>query len=222
MLLLFAGNVQGQYMLGTTGQLAIPTADMQENGRFMVGGNYLPEAMTPARFDYNTGNYFVNVTFLPFLELTYRCTLIKGYDDWKEERNWQQDRSLSGRLRVLKEGRYLPALVLGTNDPVGTTLFSSAYGVVTKTFTAGGHTLAATAGWYVPLKDTNNVHDGPFAGLRYAPAFCKPLSVMAEYDSQGVNVGAAACLGGHVSLYVFTREFNSIAGGIRYEYTLLH
>ncbi len=222
MWLLIASNVHAQYMLGTTGQMAIPTAEMQESGRFMVGGNYLPDEMTPARFDYNTGNYFVNVTFLPFLELTYRCTLMKVYDGWDEERKWNQDRSLSGRLRLWKEGRFLPAVVAGTNDPVGTTLFSSAYGVATKTFTFGGHTLAATAGWYIPLKESNQVHDGPFAGLRFTPSFCKQLSVMGEYDSQGVNLGAAVCLWKHVSLYIFTRELNAFSGGIRYEYTLLH
>lgn len=42
---------------------------------FYGGGNYLPNGMTP--FNFNTGNYFVNITFLSFLELSYRCTLQK-------------------------------------------------------------------------------------------------------------------------------------------------
>ncbi len=222
LLFVCSASVRGQYMLGMTGQMAIPTAEMQENGRLMIGGNYLPEALTPERFGYNTGNYFVNATFLPFLELAYRCTMIHSAEQWKAETKWQQDRSVSGRLRLLKEGRYWPAMVAGTNDPIGTTLFSSAYGVVSKTLKFGGHTLVGTAGWYIPLKETNNAHDGAFAGVRYAPGFCKVLSVMAEYDSQGVNVGAAARLWGHLSVFVCTREFNCLAGGVRYEYTLLH
>ena len=33
------------------------------------------DGMTP--FNFNTGNYFVNMTFLSFVELSYRCTLLK-------------------------------------------------------------------------------------------------------------------------------------------------
>ena len=78
LLLLLLGcsmGVQAQYSMGNTGLLNIPTADMQEAGTFMGGGNYLPNGMTP--FNFNTGNYFVNITFLSFLELSYRCTLLK-------------------------------------------------------------------------------------------------------------------------------------------------
>ena len=71
-------KAQAQYSMGNTGQLNIPTADMQEAGTFMGGGNYLPDGMTP--FNFNTGNYFVNMTFLSFVELSYRCTLLKPDD----------------------------------------------------------------------------------------------------------------------------------------------
>lgn len=71
-------HIQAQYMLGTTGMMNIPTADRQKPGTVMLGGNYLPKQMMPARFDYNTGNYFVSISFFSFLELAYRETLIKG------------------------------------------------------------------------------------------------------------------------------------------------
>ena len=48
--------------MGNTGLMNIPTADMQEQGTFLLGGNYLPDGMTP--FNFNTGNYFANITFL--------------------------------------------------------------------------------------------------------------------------------------------------------------
>lgn len=66
-----------QRSLGTSGLLNIPSADMQEDGTFMAGGNYLPEEMLPREWGYNSGNYFVNLTFLPFMEVAYRCTLLK-------------------------------------------------------------------------------------------------------------------------------------------------
>ncbi|MCE9341643.1 YjbH domain-containing protein, partial [Bacteroides fragilis] len=71
-------------------------------------------------------------------------------------------------------------------------------------------------------KDKYTLQDGIFGGLSYTPSFCKPLSIMAEYDSDGFNVGAAAKLWKHLSLNVFTREFKCISGGIRYECVLIH
>ena len=45
-------HIQAQYMLGTIGMINIPTADRQKPGTVMLGGNYLPKQMMPARFDY--------------------------------------------------------------------------------------------------------------------------------------------------------------------------
>ena len=86
-------HVQAQYMLGTTGMMNIPTADRQKPGTVMLGGNYLPKQVMPSRFNYNTGNYFVSISFFSFLELAYRATLIKeDYMSSKPKYN-QQDRS---------------------------------------------------------------------------------------------------------------------------------
>lgn len=216
-------SVKAQYSMGNTGLLNIPSADMQETGTFMGGGNYLPEGMTPFAFD--TGNYFVNMTFLSILELSYRCTLLKTkrYDGKKGY--FQQDRSLSARVRPLKEGRYHPSVVVGTNDPFkdkGTNYYGTVYGVLTKSFSiAQGDRLAVTAGYFIPL-NSHSIHKGAFGGISYSPAFCKEWTFMAEYDSDGVNVGAAARIWRHLSLHVFTREFNSFSGGIRYECRLMH
>jgi hypothetical protein len=58
-----------QSIEGATGLLKIPSAEMQKDGTFILGGNYLPDAITPEPFNYNTGNYYFNITFLPFLNL---------------------------------------------------------------------------------------------------------------------------------------------------------
>ena len=226
LLLLLLGcsmGVQAQYSMGNTGLLNIPTADMQETGTFMGGGNYLPNGMTP--FNFNTGNYFVNITFLSFLELSYRCTLQKAKRYDGKEGYFHQDRSMTARVRPLKEGKFHPSLLLGVDDPfknTGINYFATVYGALTKGFSiAKGDRLALTAGYYFPLND-HSIKDGPFGGISYSPAFCWEMTVMAEYDSEGFNVGAAARLWKHFSIHVFTREFNSISGGIRYECRLLH
>ena len=68
-LLLVMGSLtaHAQYSLGTVGGLNIPTAEMNETGTLMVGGNFLPDRMNP--FGYNTGNYFANFTLFSFVEL---------------------------------------------------------------------------------------------------------------------------------------------------------
>ena len=216
-------NMSAQYSMGNTGLMNIPTADMQETGTFMGGGSYLPDGLTP--FKYNTGNYFVGITLFSFMELTYRETLLKSYQYGANGKYKEQDRSMSVRIRPLKEGRYSPAVVIGTNDPFhdkGDNYFASVYGVATKSFSlAKGDRLAVSIGGFVPL-NKHSVQKGVFGGVSYSPAFCRELLVTAEYDSEGLNVGAAARLWKHVSVHVFTREFNCISGGIRYECTLIH
>lgn len=71
------GLVHAQYSMGTTGQLMIPTAEMQETGTFMGGVNFLPEQVTPSVFSFPTMNYFVDMTLFSFIEFTYRMTLLK-------------------------------------------------------------------------------------------------------------------------------------------------
>lgn len=217
-------EIQAQYSMGTTGMLNIPTAEMQETGTFMIGGNYMSKEMNP--FGYNSGNYFVNITFFSFLELNYRCVLLKSNYMTEKTKFRQQDRSMSARIRPLKERKYCPALVIGTNDPFkdkGNNYFASVYGVLTKTLLSGTHQLSVSAGYFHPIGDKKYIlQDGIFGGICYRPAFSPNASVMAEYDSDGFNFGIAARFWKHLSLHVFTREFRNIAGGIRYECTLIH
>lgn len=223
--------LHAQYSLGTVGMLNIPTAEMQEAGTFMGGGNFLPKEINPERFKYNTGNYFIEFTFFSFLELTYRETLCQSDYMVKSTKLKQQDRSYSIRLRPLKEGKYYPAIVVGANDPIadkGANTYQSYYAVATKGFELKGENrINITAGYYIPGKNNDkhnwgNQYDGIFGGICYMPGFCTQLKFMAEYDSTGFNIGASALLWKHLSLHVFTREFNCVSGGIRYECTLIH
>ena len=216
-----------QHSMGVTGLLNIPTADMQRDGTVMLGGNYLPKEMLPTHWDYNSGNYFVNATFFPWLELAYRCTLMKVEETGK----WNQDRSVSIRLRPLKEGKWWPAIVIGSNDvlttnelntfkdPGGTRYFSSVFAVGTKHFLLGGHDWGVTIGGHIPFRSAST-RKGVFGGVQYRPAFFRDFSLMAEYDSDAVNVGASVRLFGHLSAHVFCYDFKNVCGGLRYEVEL--
>lgn len=224
-------SVRAQYSMGTTGLLNIPTADMQTDGLFMAGGNYLPQQMMPETWDYNTGNYFVNITFLPFVEVAYRCTFLRG--EFKAGNKWQQDRSVSLRLRPLKEGRWWPSVVVGSNDAFttgelnmfsevkGNRFFSSVFGVATKHIVFGGNDLGVTFGGNIPFRE-NSYKRGVFGGVSYRPAFLQPVTLMVEYDTtDAVNIGMSAHLFNHFSVYAFCYDFRAVSGGLRYEFQLI-
>lgn len=228
---LHVNPVNAQYSMGMTGGWTVPTADMQADGTFMAGGNYLPKEMMPATWDYNTGNYFLNLTFLPFAELAYRCTFLRG--EFLNGNKLQQDRSVGIRLRPLKEGRYWPSLVVGTNDAFTTgklnaleqyegenRYFSSVYAVVTKHVALNDHDFGFSIGANVYTKEDAK-RKGVFGNINYTPAFLKQVSLIAEYDSEVFNFGVSGRLFNHFSLYAFCYDLNVVSGGIRYEFILL-
>lgn len=224
-------QVKGQSSLGVSGLLTAPSADMQADGTFMAGGNYLPRSMLTDDFLHNTGNYFLNITFLPFIEVGYRCTLAKGKGtDLKD--TWQQDRAVSLRLRVLKEKKYLPSVVVGSNDAFTTyaldpfsskkanRMFGSIYGVITKNIPVGSHGLGITGGYYLPVY-SGSPNKGFFGGIRYTPGFLPQVSVMAEYNIKKVSAGASLFLFRHLRMQVMTYGFKDFSAGIRYEFILI-
>lgn len=221
--------LSAQYSMGMTGLLNIPTADMQVDGTFIMGTNFLPREMLPEEaWTYNAGNYFLTMTLLPCLEVGYRCTLMKV-----ETGKWNQDRAVSLRLRPLKEGRYWPSVVLGSNDVFtsghlnvfsevngNNRYFSSIYAVVTKHLQPAGHDLSFSLGWNVPFRKSAN-RDGMFGGMSYSPAFCRSFSLMAEYDDRAVNLGVGIRLFNHFTAHVFCYDLEAVSCGLRYELVLL-
>ncbi|MDR0940217.1 MAG: YjbH domain-containing protein [Mediterranea sp.] len=220
------GNIHAQYAMGTTGQLLIPSADMQEDGTFMAGVNYLPTEVTPAVFAYPTMNYFLDMTLFSFVEITYRMTLLKSLNSKGKYTYHEQDRSNTIRLRPIKEKKWWPSVVVGADDlftQKKTEFWGDYFGTLTKTLrTRSGHRVAFTAGWYFHRGDWAKFNKGPFGGIAYTPAFCPELKLMAEYDTRGWNVGGAIRLWKHLAVHAFTQDFKCVSAGIRYECTLIH
>ncbi len=131
--LLYINSASAQHTYGTTGLLHAPSADMQKDGTFMFGGSAIDIATLAGYWSNHTKeykpftyNYYINITFFPWLEIGYTCTLVKGnYEsNYWPKKTWgkfvNQDRSFHGRLRIWKEGwwkEWTPQIVLGLNDP---------------------------------------------------------------------------------------------------------
>ena len=222
--------VFSQYSMGTTGLLNTPNANMQKDGMFIIGTNYIPKDIMPDYWDYNTGNYFLNITFFPFIEIAYRCTFLKVNNN--NEINWNQDRSVSLRLRAIKESRFMPSIVVGSNDLLttrelnvfekskGNRFFSSIYAVATKNIYINRNKLSITSGSYILSK--NELYKGVFGGIEYSPSFLRQVSIIAEYDSNCINTGLTVLLFRHLSLHAFSYDFKAISFGLRYEFCLLN
>ncbi|TKG95360.1 hypothetical protein EYV94_07910 [Puteibacter caeruleilacunae] len=222
-----------QLTSGNTGLLNVPSAEMQKDGSFVFGGNYLPEDFTPDYFSYNTGNYFLNLTMFSFFEVTYRCTLMKMKDNGKYH---NQDRSFSVRGRLLEESTWLPAVVVGGNDLFSSTpgkrdvlsgdtdikgnrFYRTVYGVATKHLKWADSEFGFTVG--SGFSDFNNGHlDGVFGGVSWSPWFAHNLSLIGEYDSNVFNTGATLLLWDHLYLQGFMHDMKNFVGGVAYKITL--
>lgn len=125
--------LKAQYSYGTTGLLNMPTADMQRDKTLLIGGSFIDNHTSVARWYYDTYNYYVNITMFPWLEIGYNMILHKSvqYDPALGNDYWvpytygkftNQDRSFHVRLRVWKEGwwkSWTPQIVFGGNDCIG-------------------------------------------------------------------------------------------------------
>ena len=56
---------KAQMTAGTSGRFNIPSANMPKDKTFSSGANVLSPNITPDTWDYTTGNYFLNICFLP-------------------------------------------------------------------------------------------------------------------------------------------------------------
>lgn len=130
-LFLGVNMIRGQAFYGTTGLLRMPTADMQRDKMFMIGGNMLDvntlsQYWKRSEYHSYTSNYYIDITIFPWLEVAYTCTLVKGIhgSSYWPQQTWgkftNQDRSFHFRLRAWKEGwwkPWTPQIVIGANDP---------------------------------------------------------------------------------------------------------
>lgn len=118
-------TIKAQFTYGTTGLLNMPTADMQKDKTVLFGGGFLEKHASSGRWFYDTYNYYVNITFFPWMEFAYTCILHKAVP---QESLWvpstygkfvNQDRNFHIRFRIWKEGWWkwwTPQIVIGGND----------------------------------------------------------------------------------------------------------
>ena len=232
---------------GMTGLLHMVNAEVQKDGTFMLGGNMLHKKNIPAPHywgDYNTYNYYLNITLLDRIEVAYICTLVQGkpgsfWPDFTYGKFVNQDRHFAGKIQLVKEGewwKHMPALAVGVSDPTtgggneyldmnvegnSNGFFNRWFVAMSKHFNikhAGELGVHAT---YLYNKRTDYPLNGPAFGVNFRPNFHKNLNLIAEYDAKTINVGAIYSLwADHFNFLFELQEGKYISAGLVYKVNL--
>lgn len=168
----------GQFADCSTGLLQAPTAEMQQDGTFMITNNFLNQHSLASAWDYDTFQYGIYVSFWERLGIGYVCTILNGAWSPKPKKTEReiilrnQDRHFVARVCILREGEFgndwIPALVVGVSDPAtetggdytqtehvygeGNGYFNRNYVVMTKHFSTPYGKIGAHIGssWRLP------------------------------------------------------------------------
>lgn len=143
-------------VIGQTGLIHMPDARLEDDGTLRLGISNSDPYLTT----------WSSVTMLPRLELSGRYTVIddtpvfedNGFGNYK-------DKSFDAKLLLLKESRYIPDFSIGTQDFLGTRIFSANFVTMSKRY----RSLDMTLGY------GEERIDGMFGGIRYSPAWNKIL-----------------------------------------------
>ena len=175
---------------GITGVLELP------NARFMK------EASVSWNFSGSFPNEYTSITASPFswMESSYRYTEVKNQKYGPSSFSGNQslkDKGFDLKIRLSKEGLYIPAIALGLRDIAGTGLSSSEYLVATKrinnldvTLGLGWGVLGTEGGFTSPLNfldesfDARNAETGQGGEFSYENWFSGQASILSalEYD----------------------------------------
>lgn len=235
-----------QFTNGITGLLHMPNAEIQKDATAIIGGNYLNKHNLPNDrwWGYDTYNYFINITFLDRIEISYICTLVQGKPNgyhWPEftyGKFVNQDRHFAGKIQLVKEGewwKHMPAIAIGVNDPTsgsggdytnmavsgsGNGYFNRWFAAVTKHFQIPYGELGVHAA-YLYNKRTDYPLNGPAFGVNFRPDFHKNLNIIAEYDAKTINIGATYALwADHFNFLFELQKGKYISCGLVYKVNL--
>lgn len=227
MLLTFTAKAQ-EYS-GITGMMHVPTAEMAPVGTARVGvyflpKEFLPDGMNYNEYKYNTFNHVLAIAPFSWIELSYVGTLLKGTKGGDETRigYYMKDRHFAVKVRLLKEGKWWPAVALGAQDVLQSVkkyrwnggYFQNFYIALSKHLMWQGHEFGLHLAYRYYRSDYNVRWRGVAGGITYRPAFAKNCRAMVEYTGDDINVGIDCYLWKLLYLQACLQDGRHFMGGI--------
>lgn len=218
---------------GITGMIHVPTAEMAPEGEVRIGvfflnGEFLPDRIAYQDTKYNTTNHFLAITPFSWIELSYVCTLLKGEDNKGKVGYNMKDRHFAVKVRPLKEGKWWPAIAIGTQDPGRSVpdngdyaYFQNFYLAASKHLAWKGHEWGVHLAYRYYRSDFNAKWRGIAGGITYRPAFAKNFRAIVEYTGNDINIGVDCLLWRHLFLQASLQDGKHFTGGACFKINLL-
>lgn len=227
-----------------TGLLQMPTAEMQDDGTFMITNLFLNKHSLPTRgWNYNTFQYGIYISFWKRVEIGYVCTIFNGAWDprpnktHRQEIMRNQDRHLSAKVLLVNEGdfgiEWLPAFALGVCDidkgmfrNRANGYFTRFYAVASKSFRTEWGGIVGHLGYQYSFRSDYPMN-APCAGVSWQPIWLQNkgivdhVNVIAEFDARTVNIGFIASVWDNRFEAMFElQNFQWVNFGLRYKLRL--
>lgn len=207
---------------GKRGLLMIPTAELQKDGTFSLGGAWLPPDLGFSRKGYNTQIITGSITFVPRLSIHFQ--LIKQVETGNLPKLQQGlgDRQLDFTYLMVKEKDWRPSVALAATFPISKFAPTSSTALVaTKHWEVmSDWQIQGTVGYGAPVyfyRDESNLNNynfltkvrvgrkdrddylvGGFGGLKVS--YRHHAGLMAEWTGQQFHVGAYATVAKRLTL----------------------
>jgi hypothetical protein len=225
-LLFISNTLVGQNLQGSTGLINIPTAELNPDKTIIIGSSYLNKnQLFYGDYKYDSWAGFVNLTFLPFAEISFRYTgQIREIS--RENKNFP-NRSPGAKIRLYKESKLMPTISLGVFDFTSvdggaSRFFGSEYLVMTKNFNFGEViNVSGSVGYgFDLLKAKYKEQDGLFYGITASLKELPQMVILVEHDSRYWNSGIKLTLFNHLQILAVLREFENFEGALSYRFQL--
>jgi hypothetical protein len=177
-----------------SGYIATPSAYVTD-GRIGFHYTYLPNHVGPFRKG-KSPNWIFSGTlgFLPFVETYFSVYVAPRVNINRSIFNYGADKTRSPgvKIRLVKEGKWVPAVAIGVFDPVLGNEFSS--NTITSQFVVSSKSFghgSASLGYGYKTKNVAYARlKGFFGGVSYAPE--RNVSLLADYDGELFGAGINA------------------------------
>lgn len=204
-------------LTGTTSLATIPVATMPDDGTITVGGGFHPSSMNRyGEGDHAIVPYYATITFLPFLELSFRFSRLLS-----DEPEALGDRMVSARLQLLDQRGPFPALLLGAHDMLfdenrENTHYNAIYAVASRSTRLPGTDwpLGLHLGYGSDaLEAAHHEFTGLFGGFALSPI--SPVDLIVEYDGSRLTPALRARFFQHIQTIVAAPAGRGIAFGMQ-------